>query len=180
MNPKTTLALGAYLATIPTANWMIDNVGTVESPGGPHVIPVGFGYTAPSGVLVIGLALAFRDIVQRQAGKKWVLAAIAVGIGLSFLFNPAIALASAVAFGVGELADFAVFTPLSQRNLAVAVIVSGVVGGIIDTFIFLQMAFGSTQFWQGQIIGKTAVAACAGLIVAATRAVSHGLDPEES
>lgn len=202
MNTKTIAALGAYLACIPAANWMIDNVGTVEFPGGPHVIPVGFGYSAPSGVLLIGAALAFRDAVQRTAGKTPVLVAIAIGIGLSYLINPAIATASAVAFGLGELADFAIFTTLAARShqiryeqhgahvwrhaqydarwLAVAVIVSGVVGGIIDTFVFLQIAFGSTMFWQGQVIGKTAMALVGGLIIWGARAVPQRLSAVES
>lgn len=180
MNTKTIAALGAYLACIPAANWMINNVGTVEFPGGPHVIPVGFGYSAPSGVLLIGAALALRDAVQRTAGKTPVLVAIAIGIALSYLINPAIATASAVAFGLGELADFAIFTPLADRNLAVAVIISGVIGGIIDTFVFLQIAFGSTMFWQGQVIGKTAMALVGGLIIWGARAVPERLSAVES
>lgn len=210
MNTKTIAALAAYLACIPAANWMIDNVGTVQFPGGPHTIPVGFGYSAPSGVLLIGAALAFRDVVQRTAGKAPVLAAIAIGIGLSYLINPAIATASAVAFGLGELADFAIFTPLDGRSkvlvpiphkehllrrahhggyelqttyevhtdyrwLAAAVVASGIVGGIIDTFVFLQIAFGSTMFWQGQVIGKTAMAVVGGLIIRGARAVPQRL-----
>jgi hypothetical protein len=33
----------AYLLSIPLANWLIENIGNVRFPGGPHVIPVGFG-----------------------------------------------------------------------------------------------------------------------------------------
>jgi uncharacterized PurR-regulated membrane protein YhhQ (DUF165 family) len=158
-------AAGVYLATIPLANWFIGHVGTQEFPGGPHVIPVGFGYTAPSGVLLIGLALAMRDAVQRLAGRWLVLAAIAIGVALSYWVNPAIATASAVAFGIGELADFSVFTPLSRRHLVAAVVISGIIGGIVDTFLFLQIAFGSTDYWQGQVIGKTFMAAAAGIAI---------------
>lgn len=171
MSRLSIAAAAVYLATIPLANWFIGHVGTQEFPGGPHVIPVGFGYTAPSGVLLIGLALAMRDAVQRLSGRWLVLIAIVIGVGLSYLVNPAIATASAVAFGLGELADFAVFTPLSRRHLVAAVIVSGVVGGIVDTFLFLQIAFGSTDYWQGQIIGKTAMAALAGIAIYTARRV---------
>ena len=180
MNTRALPALATYLACIPAANWMIGHVGTVQFPGGPHTIPVGFGYVAPSGVLLIGAALAARDMVQRLAGKLPVLVAIAIGIGLSYLVNPAIATASAVAFGLGELADFAIFTPLSERSLPAAVIASGVIGGIIDTFVFLQIAFGSTQFWQGQVIGKTAMAVAGGLIIWIARAVPQRLSAVES
>lgn len=180
MNSKTIGALAAYLACIPLANWMIGHVGTAQFPGGPHTILVGFGYVAPSGVLLIGAALAFRDAVQRWSGKAPVLVAIAIGIGLSYLVNPAIATASAVAFGLGELADFAVFTPLSHRSLPAAVVASGVIGGVIDTFVFLQIAFGSTDYWQGQVIGKTAMAALGGLVIWIARAVPVRLSPVES
>lgn len=172
MNAKTVSALSVYLACVPAANWMIGHVGVVEFPGGPHTIPVGFGYSAPSGVLLIGAALVARDAVQRLAGKVPVLIAIAIGIALSYLINPAIATASAVAFGLGELADLVVFTPLADRWLAAAVVASGVVGGVIDTFVFLQIAFGSTDYWQGQVIGKTAMAVSGGLGIWIARAVS--------
>jgi len=45
-----------FALTIPTANWLIGNVGTVCIPDGPCLIPVGFGLMAPSGVLMIGVA----------------------------------------------------------------------------------------------------------------------------
>ncbi len=48
--PVDWVAFLIYLMTIPLANWMIDNVGTVQVPNGPHVISVGFGYSAPSGI----------------------------------------------------------------------------------------------------------------------------------
>lgn len=175
---KAALAFIAYALSIPLANYMIGHVGTPAFPGGPHVIDVGFGQTAPSGVLLIGVALAARDAIQAAIGARWALLAIAIGVALSFGVNPDVATASAVAFGAGELADLAVFTPLRRRHLSLAVIVSGVVGGVIDTFIFLQIAFGSTQFWQGQVIGKTMVALACGASVWTWRAVSHRLDPQ--
>ena len=125
------LTILAYLATIPTANWLINNVGTQFAPDAPHTIPVGFGYNAPSGVLMIGLALVLRDYVQQTYGYKTTLAAIAVGIGLSYWVNPAVATASAVAFAVSELADLGIFTLIKKQTLTGAVIASGIVGGVI-------------------------------------------------
>jgi uncharacterized PurR-regulated membrane protein YhhQ (DUF165 family) len=171
IKPQAVVALVAYLATIPLANWFISNVGTEAFPGGPHTIPVGFGFQAPSGVLLIGLGLATRDAVQRLAGLRWTFAAIAVGVALSWVINPAIAFASAVAFALGELGDLAVYSPLSRRNLPLAVLASGVVGAVIDTFVFLQLAFGSSQFWQGQLIGKTIITVLCALVVWIARAV---------
>jgi uncharacterized PurR-regulated membrane protein YhhQ (DUF165 family) len=213
MNRKATTAVlfAGYAATIPAANWMIEHVGTEAFPGGPHTIPVGFGYSAPSGVLMIGVALFARDLLQRVAGKRLALAAIAVGVALSFLLaDPTIAVASAVAFACGEVADFAVYTPLARRSrvtkehtqvygsawsvayqhgyeppvgqikrwttttnhpgwLVGAVLASGVVGAFVDTFLFLQIAFGSSMFWQGQVIGKTYMAVVGAALIWGTR-----------
>src|SRR5262249_57936582 len=54
--------------TIPAANWLIGNVGTVCGPNGPCLIPVAPGLMAPSGVTMIGIALVLRDLVQRRLG----------------------------------------------------------------------------------------------------------------
>ena len=165
------LLLG-YLATIPGANWLISNVGTQQFPDGPHTIPVGFGFEAPSGVLLIGAALAFRDAVQETLGKRATMVAVCVGVAVSYIVNPAVATASAVAFALGELCDFALYTRIRRRNRALAVATSGIVGGAIDSLVFLQIAFGSTRFWEGQIIGKTLVACSAALLISLTSAVS--------
>jgi len=153
-NIKTLSLFAVYLATIPLANWFINNVGTVGFPGGPHTIPVGFGYQAPSGVLLIGFALFARDLLQERAGRKAVLLAIMIGLPLSVLVNPAVAFASTVAFGVSEMADFAVYDRLRQYSKSAGIFFSGVVGGVVDSMLFLWLAFGSIQFWQGQVIGK--------------------------
>jgi uncharacterized PurR-regulated membrane protein YhhQ (DUF165 family) len=177
---KKYAALIAYLATIPLANWFINNVGTQSFPEGPHTIPVGFGYQAPSGVLLIGIALLARDYVQEKFGKKNALIAIAAGIAISFFVNPDVATASAVAFAASEIVDFFVYTRIKRKSLTLAVIFSGVVGGIIDSFLFLRIAFGSTDFWQGQVIGKTWMALLGGLIIWGYRALSHRLHPQEA
>lgn len=144
----------AFLATIPAANWLIGNVGTCV-PNGPCLIPVGFGLMAPSGVLMIGLALVLRDAVQSELGRRVAIAAILLGSLLSaFLAPPALALASATAFLLAETLDMAVYTPLRQRNLPLAVLASGVVGAIADSMAFLWLAFGSLTYVQGQVVGK--------------------------
>jgi uncharacterized PurR-regulated membrane protein YhhQ (DUF165 family) len=155
-------AVALYLGTIPLANWFINNVGNQAAPGLPHTIPVGFGYQAPSGVLLIGLALVTRDYVQETFGKLNTIMAILVGIVISYLIDPYVATASAVAFCVSELSDFAIYTKVKKRSKVLAVVTSGVIGGAIDSFLFLQIAFGSTLYWQGQVIGKTLMALVGG------------------
>ena len=63
-------------------------------------------------------------------------------------------LASAAAFLLSELADFAVYTPLQRRRFVTAVFASSVVGLVVDSLVFLHLAFGSLDFLAGQIIGK--------------------------
>ena len=141
--------------SIPIANWMIGNVGTFCVPDGPCIIPVGFGLTAPSGVLVVGLAFVLRDLVQRRLGTWWAVAGILIGAGLSaFLAPPALVMASGTAFLLSEFADFAVYTPLQRKRLILAVFASSLVGLVIDSIVFLYLAFGSLDYLAGQVLGK--------------------------
>lgn len=149
------LYLAAFIACIPLANWMIGNVGTVCVPDGPCLLPVAPGLEAPSGVLVVGAALVLRDLVQRRLGKFWCLVAIVVGALLSAALAPtSLVLASATAFLLSELADFAVYTPLQQKRLLLAVLLSGVVGALVDSLVFLELAFGNLDYLAGQFVGK--------------------------
>ena len=153
------LALGAFLLCIPFANWLIGHVGTVCVPQGPCLIPVlpGLpGLLAPSGVLAAGAALVLRDVVQRCLGVSWGVGAIVVGSLVSALLAPAaLVTASALAFLLSEAADFAIYTPLQRRQLVLAVMLSSGVGLVIDSLVFLQLAFGSLDHFAGQIVGKT-------------------------
>jgi uncharacterized PurR-regulated membrane protein YhhQ (DUF165 family) len=165
LNRSKAAALGyfvAFIACIPIANWMIGHVGTVcAPPQGPCLVPVapwgpdGHPLMAPSGVLMIGLALVLRDMVQRRMGRGVALAAIVAGAALSgAVAPPQLVFASAAAFLLSELADFAVYTPLQSRGLVLAVLASSVVGLIADSLLFLWLAFGSLDFLAGQIVGK--------------------------
>jgi queuosine precursor transporter len=149
------LFLAAFALCIPAANWLIGNAGTTCLPNGPCLITVAPGLMAPSGVLMIGLALVLRDLVQRRLGARFVLGAIVAGALLSAtLAPPALVAASGIAFLLSELADFAVYTPLQRRRLVLAVLLSGLVGLVIDSAVFLYLAFGSLDFLAGQIVGK--------------------------
>ena len=149
------LFLIAFGLCIPAANWLIGNAGTVCVPGGPCLIPVAPGLMAPSGVLLVGLALVLRDLVQRRLGLAPAAVAILVGAGLSALVAPpALVLASAVAFLISEAADLAVYTPLQRRGLVAAVAASSLVGLVVDSVVFLSLAFGSLDYLAGQVVGK--------------------------
>lgn len=145
----------AFVASIPLANWMIGNLGTFCVPSGPCLIPVAPGIMAPSGVLMIGLALVLRDLVQRRLGALYSIIAVVIGAALSGLVAPpALLVASFAAFLLSELADFAIYTPLQRRGLVLAVFASSMMGLIIDSLVFLWLAFGNLDYLGGQIIGK--------------------------
>lgn len=147
--------LAGFALCIPAANWMIGKAGTVCTPDGPCLIPVAPGLMAPSGVLMIGLALVLRDLVQRRLGLWWASGAILFGAALSALLAPTgLVLASAAAFLLSEFADLGIYTPLQRRRLVLAVLASGVVGLIVDSIVFLYLAFGSLDHLLGQVIGK--------------------------
>jgi uncharacterized PurR-regulated membrane protein YhhQ (DUF165 family) len=154
------LGAAAYVATIPAANIALHRYG---------VVSVGFGLQAPAAVFLAGPALVLRDAVQWMLGRRVAIAALIVGIILSFLVaDPAVALASAVAFGVSEAADMAVFSRLSPRWVR-AVLAGGVVGILLDSLLFLSIAFGSLDFLGGQLIGKLYGVVLGSLVVALRR-----------
>lgn len=153
----------AYLSTVIVANWAVTTYG---------VVPVGFGLMAPAGVYVVGIAFTLRDLLHETGGRWLVLGAIAIGAVLSVLVaTPALALASGVAFTVSELADLLVYEPLRRRGWLAAVAASNAAGLVVDSIVFLVIAFGSLQFLAGQVVGKAWMTLLAVAILAAGRAL---------
>jgi uncharacterized PurR-regulated membrane protein YhhQ (DUF165 family) len=152
----TALAI-AYVLTILLANYAITHWGRAPAfPDGPYTWPVWPGIEAPSGVLFAGLAFTLRDLTQEWLGRKVVFLAIVVGAFLSYAVtsNRDLAVASGVAFLFSELADWGVYQPLRERRWLAAVFASNLVGLVIDSILFLWIAFDSLDFIEGQIIGK--------------------------
>lgn len=169
------IAATAFAATVPAANWLIGHVGTICVPAGPCLIPVGFGLMAPSGVLMIGVALVLRDWLHELAGWRWSVAAVLAGGALSLAVSPPqIALASAVAFTLAELADLSVYAPLRRRGLHIAVLASGVVGASVDSMIFVGLAFGTLDFALGTALEKIYASAIVALVLAARWRQANG------
>jgi uncharacterized PurR-regulated membrane protein YhhQ (DUF165 family) len=140
------LWLIGYIATIAAANWAITTWG---------LVPVGFGQLAPAGVYFAGLAFTLRDLTQESLGRWWTLAAIGSGALLSLaISDPFVAGASCAAFLVSETADMLVYTPLRERHWLGAVALSNTVGLLLDSMLFLLLAFGSLDFLAGQVVGK--------------------------
>jgi hypothetical protein len=148
MTPRILLgatACGCYIATVWLANYLVKHYGFVS---------VGFGLTAPAGVYAAGIALTLRDVTQVLLGRLAVVAAIAAGAILSYSISPSLAVASATAFLLSELLDMAVYTPLERRSFLGAVLLSNTVGLIVDSVVFLWLAFSSLAFLKGQVVGK--------------------------
>lgn len=163
-------ALVGYMGVIVAANWAVQRFGIVE---------VGFGLRAPAAVYFVGVAFTLRDIVQNVLGRVVSVAAIVVGAGVSAAVSPTLALASGLAFLSSELADFLVYTPLLRRGWVVALVPANLVGCVVDSLVFLTLAFGSLAFLPGQVLGKAWMTGAAVLLLAPLRrwyAITPGRD----
>lgn len=134
------IALAVFALSVLAANAALDRWGLVS---------VGFGLMAPAGVYFAAIPFTARDVGQELAGRVYVFVAIAVGTTLSALVDPSLALASGSAFALAELADFAVYQPLRRRDWTLAVMLSGIVGAVVDSIVFLGLAESLPLTWRG-------------------------------
>jgi queuosine precursor transporter len=152
---RTTVIASALVASVALANYATSRFGFV---------PVGFGLAATAGTFAAGACLALRDALQDAGGRWAVAAAILAGALVSVATSsPALALASGAAFLASELADAAVYTPLRHHSevgdsrWSAAVAGSNLVGTIVDSALFLGLAFGPAAILPalaGQLVGK--------------------------
>lgn len=150
------LAFLGYALAIVAANWAINAAG-------PDGVPVGFGLRAPGGVYFAGLVFTLRNLTQQTLGRRFGFLAIVLGALLSAFLSPGISLggplplpiASGLAFLASETADALVWTKLRERNWwARAMGLGDLAGQLIDSALFLLLAFGSVDFLVGQVVGK--------------------------
>jgi uncharacterized PurR-regulated membrane protein YhhQ (DUF165 family) len=133
-------------------------------------VTVGFGLQAPAGVLLVGPALVLRDAMQWLWGIPTALTVLVIGAVASYtVASPTVATASAVAFTVSELTDFVVYTWLAPRWTR-AVLLGGATGALLDSILFLLIAFGSLALLPGQILGKTYGVVAASLVIGTHKA----------
>lgn len=154
------LALFAtFVAAVYGANWALDAYGVVQlvGPG---------SFMVPAGVYFAGLTFGLRDALHEAGGRAWIAAAVATGAVLSWWLSDAatipggttsIAVASGLAFAASESADWLIYAPLRERNWVGAVVLSNTVGALLDSALFLWLAFGSLDFMEGQVVGKLAM-----------------------
>ncbi|ADD81109.1 gp04 [Rhodococcus phage ReqiPine5] len=129
------------------------------------MVPVGFGYVSTAGTFIFGATLVTRDAVQDALGKWAMWGVVLLGALVSLVVaDPAIAVASTAAFVTAEVFAWAVYTPIRNRSTfgdrrwAAAVIAAAIVGAVLDTVVFLALAFGfetvTLHAVIGQLIGK--------------------------
>ncbi len=122
------IAAITYVALIAGVNWAFAVIPPVELPGGDLWSPV---------ALIVGFVFVVRDFAQRAIGHKVLLAMLAGCVISWWMATPALALASAGAFAIGELADGSLYTftkkPFSQR-----ILYSSILGAPLDSIFFLS------------------------------------------
>lgn len=112
---------------------------TAVNVGFEHVplIPLG-GVMWPPMSLAVGFVFVLRDLAQREIGHGVLLAMLA-GAALSWwMASPYVAVASATAFLISELADWAVYT-WTRRPLHERILWSSALGTPVDSAVFLLL-----------------------------------------
>lgn len=158
-----------YLLLIAAANLLTAKFDPLILAGGALIVPLGS--------LFAGAVFILRDLVQMRHGKwatyitiMW--AALLSGC-LSVLLGDtaSVAVASVVAFFVSEAVDTEIFSML-RRSLAVRILLSGIVGGCLDSVLFVVLGLSplgaNTIPWEavppavlGQMLTKASVQAAA-------------------
>jgi uncharacterized PurR-regulated membrane protein YhhQ (DUF165 family) len=142
--------LAAFVGSVVMANWASTHWAALL---------VG-SLIVPAGTLWAGVTLTLRDLLHETLGTRGVLVAIVAGAGLSWwLASPRIAVASVVAFAVSELVDSIVYARVRGLSRLGAVLGSNLMGLLIDSVLFVPLAFGSFTAVPGQILGKTTATA---------------------
>lgn len=100
------------------------------------LIPLPSGDMWPPLSLAVGFVFVVRDYAQQRVGHH-VLWAMLFGCALSwFLASPGLAVASAAAFAVGELADWGVYT-FTKKPFSERIMLSSLLGTPLDSLVFL-------------------------------------------
>lgn len=124
------IALIVYASSMILANLLVSTFG-------PSITPI-------NAFLLIGLDLTLRDWLHFRL-KTWQMGCLIFATGgLTYLLNPAagmIAVASAVAFLVAALVDWAVFMKTTGSWIKRAN-VSNTAGAAVDSLLFPTIAFG--------------------------------------
>jgi queuosine precursor transporter len=167
-----------YLVSIVAAN-------VVTAAFAPFVMGM---FIVPMGTFLIGATFIFRDLVQNKYGRKKTYMFIGLALFLSAVVSSflgdtlIIVLASAVTFAIAETTDTEIYSRL-KLPMSLRVLYSGIVGGILDSAIFVVLGLSplGANFlpWEavpaailGQVIVKTTIQGIAALIIHQTNNMS--------
>lgn len=145
-------------------------------------------FIVPMGTFLIGATFIFRDLVQNKYGRKKTYMFIGIALLLSAVVSSIlgdtliIVLASAVTFAIAETTDTEIYSRL-KLPMSLRVLYSGIVGGILDSAIFVVLGLSplGANFlpWEavpaailGQVIVKTIIQGIAALIIYQTNNMS--------
>ena len=166
-----------YLICIVTANVVTASLA-----------PFHFGiFIVPMGTFFIGATFILRDLVQNKYGRKKTYGLIALALLLSAIVSASlgdtllIVAASALSFLLSETADTEIYSRL-KLPMAWRVFYSGIVGGILDSAVFVIIGLSPLGAnilpWEavpaaiiGQIIVKTLLQLIGALILSQLPAV---------
>ena len=138
--------VGLYIAAIVGVNYGFVHVPLVD------LGPLGMW---PPMSLLVGFVFILRDYAQRSVGH-WVIPGMAAGAVLSYILaSPFVAVASATAFAISELINWAVYTTSKKRTFVhradseqmqaaqmfddMVIVLSSVISTPLDSAVFLIM-----------------------------------------
>ncbi|MCO1575913.1 VUT family protein [Crossiella sp. SN42] len=138
--------MASYLAVVVAANYTA-----------AHCPPLQLaGLAVPLGAVATGLTLTLRDLLTETVTTATMLLALAAAAVLSAeVASPTVAAASALAFLVSEAIDAWVYARLRHRSRIAAAAASNGIGLLVDTALFLPLAFGNWALTPGHLLGKT-------------------------
>jgi uncharacterized PurR-regulated membrane protein YhhQ (DUF165 family) len=151
------------------------------------IVPLPFGLAVPAGVFFFSPIFTLRDSLHERYGWKWVTgfvflsagvsAAIAVASGNSLLGK--VTAAGLLAYLVSENSDTLIYQLLHKHSFMRRVLASNAVSTLLDSGIFITIAFG--PLWTlilGQYIVKMVLAWITGVVINERREKIGGrLDP---
>jgi queuosine precursor transporter len=135
IQPKAVFWTLSYIISILAVNWLFAPAQLVEG--------VTFWKTVWGDLflanLIVGAVFVLRDYAQREIGHRILLATLVAGVMTYFMVDPAIAVASLVAFVMSETADWGVYS-FWKKSLQSRILVSSLVAIPLDTVVFQHLA----------------------------------------
>lgn len=128
-------------------------------------------FIVPMGTFFVGATFIFRDLVQNKYGRTktyiFIFIALFLSAAVSFALGDTlmIVVASAISFIVSESADTEIYTRL-KLPMAWRVFYSGIVGGFLDSVIFVII--GLSPLGAGFIPWEAVPAAIVGQVIVKT------------